>query len=154
MTIIKKVLPLSLLIVTVLSCRQGTKESGAAAEGSSHQYCYLQVTQGQNAIADSLYVQLTVHGDSVTGILNWLPAEKDKMTGTLAGTIKDNTVKAIYSYSAEGQLAKEEKIFKIDGDSLRIKNGEMEERNGVWILKNADSVLYNEALGRVECVTK
>lgn len=154
MTIIKKVLPLSLLVLTAMSCRQGAKESGAAAEESSRRYCFLQVTQGQNAVADSLYVQLNVDGDSVTGILNWLPAEKDKMTGTLTGTIKDNTVKAIYSYSAEGQMAKEEKIFKIDGDSLRIKNGEMEERNGIWILKNADSVPYNEALGRVECATK
>ncbi|MBC7449913.1 MAG: hypothetical protein H7259_00335, partial [Cytophagales bacterium] len=51
-------------------------------------------------VIDSMIITLTVHGDSVKGVFSWLPGEKDKMTGTLNGTIKDSIVTAVYSYMA------------------------------------------------------
>jgi len=148
-----------LTFAALISCQkkqqpETTTENMPAETIATHTYCYARVSRNMDAVTDSLYIHLEVKGDSVTGEMNWLPAEKDKMTGTLAGTIDENAVKAIYTYSAEGQTAKEEKLFKIDGDTLRIKNGELEEHNGVWILKNADAAPYNESVRRVNCPEK
>jgi len=146
------------LILTILCFACGKKENAIdqnttpETKATSDMYCFRQLSSN-GSVTDSLFIQLTVKGDSITGIWNWLPAEKDKMVGTLAGTIHNNEAKAIYTYTAEGQTAKEEKLFKIDGDTLRIKNGELEERNGVWMLKN-ETIPYNESVPRVDCTNK
>ncbi len=144
-----------ILIILCFSC--GKKENAVDQSASTpetkaitNMYCFRQLSSN-GSVTDSLFIQLTVNGDSVTGIWNWLPAEKDKMVGTLAGTIHNNEAKAIYTYTAEGQTAKEEKLFKIDGDTLRIRNGELEEHNGIWMLKNAQTTPYNESVPRVDC---
>lgn len=147
------------LILTTLCFACGKKEnttdqttSVPETKAITDTYCFRQLSSN-GSVTDSLFIQLTVNGDSITGIWNWLPAEKDKMVGTLAGTIHNNEAKTIYTYTAEGQTAKEEKLFKIDGDTLRIKNGELEERNGVWMLKN-ETIPYNESVPRVDCTNK
>jgi hypothetical protein len=148
------------LILTILCVSCARKEKATDQNTGIPQvtdapatYCFRQLSSNAG-LTDSLYIQLTINGDSVTGIWNWLPAEKDKMVGTLAGTIHNNEARTIYTYTAEGQTSKEEKLLKIDGDTLRFKTGEMEQRNGIWILRNAETTAYNESLPRVDCPSK
>jgi hypothetical protein len=127
---------------------------------TKQELCFVKVTEGKpiateqgvaQRIVDSLVVHLTIEKDSVTGVLNWLPSMKDKMMGTLQGTIRDSVITAIYTYQAEGQTAKEEKIFKLEGEQIRLKSGELEEQNGIWVLKDKANVPYSESAPKVAC---
>lgn len=154
MNILKTAIIQFLFLTLCLSCQKTEKAAENTPDkpvATSRTYCFQKLTQN-GGITDSLYVHLSIADDSVTGVWNWLPAEKDKMTGTLQGTIHDNVVKAIYTYHAEGQIAKEEKIFKVDGDTLRVKNGALEERDGVWVLRDAGAAVYTETIPRIDCL--
>lgn len=54
------------------------------------------------AMKDVLELQLSIAGEKVTGVYNWLPAEKDQRKGTLTGTIVDKTISADYRFMQEG----------------------------------------------------
>ncbi len=47
-------------------------------------------------------LNLEIEGENVTGIYNWLPAEKDQRKGSLTGTIKDKVIQAQYTFTQEG----------------------------------------------------
>jgi len=128
-------------------------------QSRNEQLCFLKVTQGEMVMTaddnmvmliDSLVMHLNIKNDSVTGVLNWLPSQKDKMTGTLKGTIQDDIITAIYSYTAEGISTKEEKILKLDSTKILIKTGELELQNGIWILKDKDAA-FSESIPKTLC---
>ncbi|MBD1398675.1 hypothetical protein H9Q13_15995 [Pontibacter sp. JH31] len=162
-----KKLPLLTLLLTLpyllVSCNSGeqehTKITPAIPEPGQdavRQLCFLQVTKGSPATIageaiDSLLIRLTIQGDSVTGILHWLPSQKDTMKGTLAGTLQDSILTATYTYMAEGVTAKEERIFKIEADTIWMKTGELEEKSGLWVLKNKEFAPYTQAIPRIAC---
>jgi hypothetical protein len=52
---------------------------------------------------DSTSVELVIHGNKVTGLMNWLPYQKDSRKGTIAGMLKNDTLNATWSYMQEGQ---------------------------------------------------
>lgn len=142
------------LILLISACTAPEKK-----EARNEQLCFLQVTQGEmimtsdegmEILIDSLVLNLHIKNDSVSGVLNWLPAQKDKMTGTLNGTINGDVITAIYSYSAEGTMAKEEKIMKLDSNKVTIKTGELEKHNGIWTLKDK-SVAFSESIPKISC---
>jgi len=129
-------------------------------ESRDEQLCYLKVTQGEVTITDdenlemlidSLVLNLRIKNDSVTGVLNWLPSQKDKMTGTMVGTIQDDVITAIYTYEAEGTIAKEEKILKLDSARILFKTGELEERNGIWTLRDK-AAPFSESIPKTPCL--
>lgn len=151
---------LSLLLVSCNSNEQKQTEDVTAipehTQDAARQLCFLQVTKSSSAISsegpiDSLIIRLTIQGDSVTGILHWLPSQKDTMKGTLAGTLQDSILTATYTYMAEGVTAKEERIFKLEADTIRMKAGELEKRNGLWVLKNKEQAPYTLAIPRTAC---
>lgn len=155
---------LSVLFTACSSDKQEqTLQTGPAAADTTtplQELCFLQVTQGAPiisgmdttpGISDSLLIQLTIKGTAVTGILHWLPAEKDRMTGTLEGSLQDSIITAIYTYQAEGVTAKEERIFRLEPDTLRMKAGELVERDGVWVLKSPEEAPYSTSVPKVLC---
>lgn len=128
-------------------------------QSREEQLCFLKVTQGEMIMTaddnmvmliDSLVMNLHIKNDSVTGILNWLPGQKDKMTGTLKGTLQDDVITAIYAYTAEGISTKEEKILKLDSNKVSFKTGELELRNGIWTLKDKNTA-FSESLPKTPC---
>jgi hypothetical protein len=96
-------------------------------------------------------VKLTIIGNDVSGTLRWLPSEKDKMVGTLDGTLQNDTITAVYSYQAEGTDAREEKILRLTPDSLFIQHGELVDQNGTWVLKNKRTAQFTEAAVKTAC---
>lgn len=118
----------------------------AIEASKAREYCFQDITG-----SDSLLVQLTIIGNDVTGTLRRLPAEKDKMVGTLNGIMQNDTITAVYSYQAEGTSAREEKVFRLTTDSLFIKHGELIDQNGMWVLKNKRTAQFTEAAARIDC---
>jgi hypothetical protein len=59
--------------------------------------CFLR-TEGK----DSTSIEFVIHGDNVTGQMNWIPYQKDSRKGFLEGTIKNNIIKAKWAFIQEG----------------------------------------------------
>lgn len=118
----------------------------AIESAQAQEFCFQDITGN-----DSLLVQLTIVGNDVTGTLRWLPAEKDKMVGTLNGILQNDTITAVYSYQAEGVNAREEKIFRLTTDSLFLAHGELVDQNGTWVLKDKHTARFTEAAGKTDC---
>jgi hypothetical protein len=137
----------SLLLLAACGVSEKRNAVTDAVEASSAQeLCFQNITG-----ADSLLVHLTIVGNDVTGTLRWLPAEKDKMVGTLNGILQNDTITAVYSYQAEGTNAREEKIFHLTTDSLFIKHGELVEQSGTWVLKDKHVAQFTEAAAKTDC---
>ena len=84
---------------------------------------------------DITTVKLIINGDAVSGEMNWTPWEKDGASGTLKGKKIGDEIIADYDYMIEGSNQSEEKIFKLEGDKLLVKVGElMDGKNGKLIM--------------------
>lgn len=64
---------------------------------TAYALCFLR-TEGK----DSTSIEFVIQGDKLTGQMNWLPYQKDSRKGTLDGVIKDNIIKAKWSFMQEG----------------------------------------------------
>lgn len=101
---------------------------------------------------DITTVKLIMKGDEIMGEMNWTPWEKDGAVGTLKGKKVGDEIVADYDYVIEGSNQSEEKIFKIDGDKLLIKEGELiEGKDGKLIMKDATKAIFKETLVKVSC---
>ncbi len=119
--------------------------------------CFLQVTEGKadynknKTIRDSIVFELERNGDSISGIFNWLPYEKDKKISTFKGTISGKTGNAIADYEAEGMKYKEELVFTMGEDQVSIIYGEMVQgEDGIWRYKNKEAA-STQTLSKVDC---
>ncbi|MFD2144723.1 hypothetical protein [Mucilaginibacter antarcticus] len=70
---------------------------------------------------DSTAVEFMVTGNKVTGHLNWLPYQKDSRKGTLEGTIKNDTIRAAWSFMQEGMKDTISVNFLLKGETLAQK---------------------------------
>ncbi len=122
--------------------------------------CYLRRTLNPPMIADadtfpgtpdSLYIRLDVVGELANGVYDWIPGEKDSKTGTFTGTLENGLVTALYTYEAEGMTAKEEVLFKIEPDGLRIGSGELMESEGIWLFKDKSKAEFGPLVQAVAC---
>ncbi|WP_394994217.1 hypothetical protein [Emticicia sp.] len=101
---------------------------------------------------DITTVKLIINGDAVSGEMNWTPWEKDGASGTLKGKKIGDEIIADYDYMIEGSNQSEEKIFKLEGDKLLVKVGElMDGKDGKLIMKDPAKARFSETLIKVKC---
>lgn len=100
---------------------------------------------------DVTAVQLTTEGDKVTGYMEWSPFEKDGGRGTLVGTKSGNMVTADFIFMIEGSKNIEQVVFKLDGDKLLKAEGELVDKGGKLVLKNAAKATYPDIFNKVDC---
>lgn len=113
---------------------------------SNGKSCYLQVTG-----RDSIVLFAEIKGDSISGIFNWLPYEKDRKLATFKGRIVGNTAHTISNTMAEGMENKEELIFTLQDSTASVMMGEMlQGDNGVWMYKNKKTA-KSQVLKKVAC---
>ncbi|MEM1121779.1 MAG: hypothetical protein AAGJ18_15110 [Bacteroidota bacterium] len=151
-----------LLVVGLYACQsntaskeQSTDKTVATTEPAkttiTENYCYVLSFGHDPKYQDTTQVNLTIMGDNITGIYNWIPAEKDSARGTLTGTKKGDIITVLYDYTIEGSKQKEEMIFKMEANQLLIKRGELHEVGGVLKLKNPETAEFSEAVPRITC---
>jgi hypothetical protein len=135
-------------------------DANANGEPVMESHCYLRVTKGAPTIeggdtipgaVDSLYIRLDILGELANGEYNWLPEEKDPMTGSFQGSIADSVVTAVYTYTAEGETGKQEVLFRVEDGQLRVATGDMEESEGVYLFKDRSQVTYGGPIPEVAC---
>ena len=83
--------------------------------------------------------------------MDWLPGMKDKMRGTLNGTLENGLISALYTYSSEGVRQSEERMFKLRDDQITVMSGEMEERDGTMVMKDPANAVDGIQVPEVDC---
>ncbi len=81
--------------------------------------CFLR-TEGKSN-KDTTSIELVIKDDKVSGQMYWHPFEKDNRKGTLSGTLKADTVNAVWSFMQEGMQDTIGLQFLIKGDNLMQK---------------------------------
>jgi len=115
-----------ILIVSavLLSCRQAANKQEALPANKTtsnkapiaNALCFLLIEN-----RDSTSIELVIKNNKVTGIMNWLPYQKDSRKGTLSGTINHDRVQATWSFMQEGMKDTLNLRFKLDSNRLLQK---------------------------------
>lgn len=102
---------------------------------------------------DTISLSFVKAGDDITGVLDYNFYEKDKNTGTIAGSIKGDTIIADYTFRSEGSTSIREVTFLKKGDQLIEGYGEMKELGGKTIFSNMKSIKFDgtTTLSAINC---
>lgn len=97
-------------------------------------------------------IALWVSGESAGGTRYNGSVESDSAYGNLVAVVRpDGIIHATWNYSVEGFEQSEEQLLKVDGDTLYLGEGELEERGpGQMVLKDPEKVVFEKALKEVE----
>lgn len=150
----------SIVIITALAgfiaaCQNKTPEqkidSLAKAPDTAvteNRMCYTYLKQ-----KDTVSLSLTKVGNAVTGELNYNFYEKDKNSGTMAGTVKGDTILAEYTFNSEGKSSVREVAFLQKGDQLIEGYGPVAEKGGKTVFTNHAELKFGEgvALSLIPC---
>lgn len=89
------------------------------APAQNMEYCFVH-TEGSTA-QDTTAIHLIIKGNKVGGEMNWLPKEKDKRKGTLAGTLNGKIINAMWTFMQEGQKDSLPLAFQLSSQQLAQK---------------------------------
>ena len=132
------------------------EETAPQPEEGVGEACFLQVTENRadanHIIRDSIIFEIQQRrGDSIWGIYEWRPQEKDKKIATYKGIINGNMGNAIANSKQEGSTFNEEVIFTLTDSAVAIKFGEMAEgKDGIMRYKNKNAA-QDQVLTKVDC---
>lgn len=108
--------------------------------------------EGNPANPDITTVRIIIRDGEVSGKMSWIPYQKDSAVGTLSGTQEADILKLRFDYTIEGSSQSEEMEFKLVGKQLIKKEGELEEKDGVLVLKNPSAATFSGTpLDKIDC---
>ncbi len=128
----------------------------------SKRVCYYKETEGEGNSDFAFTSIVYADGNSVSGVINWIPGEKDSLVGSYIGTIEDNAdipdyskkLKILYTAEGEGIRNIQEEILIISKDSIKTGIGEKyEDKSGVYRFKDSSKLTYENSLPQVDCST-
>lgn len=98
---------------------------------------------------------IELNADLISGYYSWTPYEKDSARGSFKGEFDVGFLTAIFTYSIEGAIQKEEITFQMGSDSLTQGRGELVESKstGVLMLKDHSKVVWENEFKKVDCST-
>lgn len=95
---------------------------------------------------DSVFLQLHIDNNTVTGDLEYKRFEKDRNKGVIKGMFRGDTLLADYTFISEGVMSVREVIFLKKEDGLIEGFGDVEEKNKRMVFKNTGEVKFDEAM--------
>lgn len=88
--------------------------------------------------------------EKVNGTKVWQPKGEHGASGTFEGIVNGDVIQVVYDYTIEGSEQSEEMVFKLQGDTLLIGEGELEDAgNGRLNLKEPNKVSFTTVLKQV-----
>jgi hypothetical protein len=92
----------------ITACSSPQKKEGSA-DGAINSYAIPKQTENVKTIAytlhfinkqgkDSTLIDLLIHGEQVTGLINWYPYQKEGRNGVIEGILKNDTIHAIWGF--------------------------------------------------------
>lgn len=103
---------------------------------------------------NTIYMRLKKDNTTtVKGDLEYAFSEKDANKGTFEGTVKGDTLIAMYTFTSEGVESKREVAFLIKDKTLIEGYGEVEEHDSAVAFKNRSKLVFNSnmPLTKVDC---
>ncbi|MDQ6890090.1 MAG: hypothetical protein M3Z56_07425 [Bacteroidota bacterium] len=103
---------------------------------------------------DTVHLKIDMANKVVKGELSYKRFEKDNNTGTIAGTMKGDTLLADYTFMSEGKQSVRQVVFLIKDTAAIEGYGEVEERNNKMVFKNISQIPFEKGqrLHKVPCV--
>ena len=137
---------LSLSACNVDSDKSTTEDSTVAVTETipvpPSKLCYMLAQNG-----DTVELSLTISPEKlVSGNLLYKLAGKDRNSGTIAGTMLGDTLKADYTFMAEGKESVRALIFLKQDSVLTEGYGSMEEVNGKMQFKSGSAIDFSKGL--------
>lgn len=112
--------------------------------------CYL-FAQGQ----DSTWVSWqNLPNNRVKGTYDWYPYQKDGAYGDFEGKLEGDIATVMYAYTIEGSEQSQEMKFKLGENSIAEFQGELEDKNGVLMLKNPKKGEYSQIFKAIPCAKR
>ncbi|HQS04976.1 MAG: hypothetical protein B7X86_07250 [Sphingobacteriales bacterium 17-39-43] len=144
-----------ILAVLLASCNTQVKETETNTsaivdkKNTAATNCYLYA-----GLSDTVSMNLTHLGDSITGYLVYNFKEKDKNTGTINGRMNGNILIAEYTFLSEGIQSCRQVAFKLEGDKFIEGYGESYSRNDRFFFKYPDSLNFDSSykLRETDCL--
>lgn len=99
---------------------------------------------------DTISLKVIRIGQSITGTLIYNLKEKDKNTGTIQGSMKNDLLVADYTFMSEGIQSVRQVVFKSKDKSFVEGFGEIYSGNNKMLFKNLDSLKFNDSIKLTE----
>ena len=163
--LMKKLIVFTLVLFCFYACdtNNDTKESGIVVEENTpennNQHCFLNTFEGEpikidgkivQQMRDSTILNFTIEGNTVKGIYNEIPAEKDARIGGFVGDLgKNNEITGVYTFTQEGDTYKHGIIIEMKENEAIVSLVEI----NITKTENATTNLIEEALSikKVNC---
>ncbi|WP_130735252.1 hypothetical protein [Flavobacterium sp. J27] len=131
----KKLSYLFFTITLLMSCKEKTTEEVTIEEPVIEEQTIPEETNSTSLLEPTCYtynqngnaieMKITTVADSIKGNLKIAYAEKDGNQGTFAGTLQEDKLIGIYTFTSEGTESKREMAFLIKDNQLIEGYGEM-----------------------------
>ena len=144
-----KLILLALVTLALHSCKKSedvktedqTTVETPVAQPTSTKECY-EYVKGK----DTIQANLTVENMNVSGNLNYKFAEKDKNSGTIAGTISGDTIYAEYTFMSEGTESVRQVVFLRKNKTLTEGYGESTEIKSKTVFKDTKKLDFTASM--------
>lgn len=96
---------------------------------------------------DTASLKINMHGEELTGELDYRLFEKDSNKGTIAGEMKGDTIIAEYTFDSEGMRSVREVIFvKKDDGNIYEGTGDVMEKSGKMVFKDRGALKFSPTM--------
>ncbi|HET8809247.1 MAG TPA: hypothetical protein VFM65_03170 [Flavobacteriaceae bacterium] len=111
-----------------------TEESTGKTSNLPENLCFLSIVGSSKVdgktVQDSLVLNLKIRNNKVSGVYNWIPAEKDVRRGTIVGEKQENSIRGEYLFMQEGKKQAQSIFINLHDDYAKVttnagKQGEM-----------------------------
>ncbi|RSC95914.1 hypothetical protein [Tenacibaculum singaporense] len=152
----KKLLILFLVTTLAISCKKKESKNDVTKE-SKEVVVQTPTTLVQigcyeyNKDGNQILFEITEINNTVEGTINYVLAEKDANTGAFSGTLTDDKLIGIYTFSSEGTESTREVAFMVKDNQLIEGFGELNETGDAFKNKNNISYTSTMPLTKTDC---
>jgi hypothetical protein len=147
-------------LIALMACKNRTPEQkkeatedvmSAAGEVSTTEpdsVCYL-LSEGLSKKKDTTVVQLFIKGNDVTGSMVYLPYEKDKRSGSIAGKKQGKRIEAMWIFMQEGMTDSISITLRLEDNVLKQQQSTFDQHTGKEYFPN--NAAYTRYYQQVDC---
>ena len=145
-----------ILLIGIVSCKEASKKVKKTDNEETttlkkekpkglQKGCYV-----YNTNRSTISLQVTKLEDSVSGILLYALAEKDKNTGRFTGTLNNNILLANYTFESEGKKSMRQIAFKVKNDTLIEGYGETTIQGNTRVFEDTSALEFTSSFPLVK----
>lgn len=133
---------------SLAACQSGGRNEERVVD-DEQKYCFLRLEGTE--LQDSSYIQLIARNETVSGVYNVIPFEKDARRGTVLGKSEDDIFDLVWTFSQEGVQYTLRVVFKLQNGKLLRKPLTVDTLSGRQI--TSDTSTFSEVYEPVDCVS-